>query len=347
MRALIYHGPREIRCDEIDDPSPTDTDSVVVEVEATAICGSDLHNYHGDMGEACGYGIGHEAVGTIVEKGSGVRRLSVGDRVIVPGIVGCGGCAPCLAGAVNSCEIGVSAVFGNNMGLGGAQAEALAVPRADFALRTIPDDISTDQAVLLTDILPTGYYGAQRAEIEPGQDVAVIGAGPVGIMAIMSAQVLGAARVFALDSVAERLAVAEGIGAIPCNVADGGVDAVRSATAGIGLRALVEAVGSDEAIQTAIGLARPGGVVSVVGANFNLDFSFPMAIAMARSLTFRIGICPIPQTWPALVPLVASGSLAPEFVFTHRFGLSDGARAYELFDGRTDGVMKVMLDPRS
>jgi 2-desacetyl-2-hydroxyethyl bacteriochlorophyllide A dehydrogenase len=346
VKALVYHGPGDIRCDDVADPSPAATDGVIVQIEATAICGSDLHNYHGQMGPDTGYSIGHECIGTIVETGSGVQKLGVGDRVIVPGLVGCGNCDPCRAGAVNACVLGNSPVFGNNMGLGGAQAEALAVPRADFALRPIADGISAEQAVLLTDILPTGYYGALGANIHPGDDVAVIGAGPVGIMAILSAHVLGAARVFVIDSVPERLAMAAAVGAIPCDLDGGGAELVRQATSGLGPHSVIEAVGADETIQTALWLARQGGAVSVVGVNMNMEFPFPMGIAMARSLTFRIGICPVPQLWPALVPLVAAGTIAPEIVFTHRMGLSEGSAAYQMFDARTDGVMKILLDPR-
>ncbi len=346
MRGLVYHGPNDIRCDDLADPTPPDASGLVVEVETTAICGSDLHNYHGHMGPDTGYGIGHECIGTVVEKGSEVHRFGTGDRVLVPGLVGCGACDPCRVGAVNACELGNSPVYGNNMGLGGAQAEAVAVPRADFALRRIPDGISAEQAVTLTDILPTGYYGALGAEISPGDDVVVIGAGPVGMMAILSAQLFGPARVFVIDSVPERLAMAERLGAIPCNVEEDAPEQIRAATDGLGPHSVIEAVGADATIQTALWLVRQGGAVSVVGANLNMEFPFPMGIAMARSLTFRIGICPVPQTWPTLIPLVLAGKLRPEFVFTHRMALSEGAAAYELFDSRRDGVVKILLDPR-
>jgi len=345
MRALVYHGPRDIRCDNVADPTPPDAGGVVVQIERTAICGSDLHNYHGDMGSGTGYTIGHECVGTVVETGSAVSRFRNGDPVLVSGVIGCGECTPCRLGRVNACERGGCLVFGNNLGLAGAQAEAIAVPRADHALRRIPEGVSADQAVLLTDILPTGYFGARGAEIDPGDDVAVVGVGPVGVMAILSAQLFGPARVFALDSVPERLAFAERLGAIPCDVSDGAVETVRAATGGLGPHSVIEAVGAEASILTAIELVRPGGAVSVVGVNLDPAFPFPMGLAMARSLTYRIGLCPVPQFWPALVPLVASGRLQPEVVLTHRMGLSEGAAAYDLFDQRRDGVMKVVLDP--
>jgi threonine dehydrogenase-like Zn-dependent dehydrogenase len=284
-------------------------------------------------------------VGEVVEVGSEVRGFRVGDRVLAAGVVGCGRCRECLGGHVTRCLTAPASVFGVSPALPGGQAEAVAVPAADHALYRIPDGVSVEQAVLLTDILPTGHFGAANAEIAPGQDVAVIGMGPVGVMALLCAQLRGAARVFALDRVPERLAAAEALGAIPVDASGDAETAVREATGGHGVDAVVEAVGLDDTIRLALTLARAGGVVSVVGVNVNLDFSFPMGLALLKGLTFRIGVCPVPETWPALVPLVQAGRIAPERVFTHRMPLSEGARAYQLFDRREDGVLKVLLDP--
>jgi 2-desacetyl-2-hydroxyethyl bacteriochlorophyllide A dehydrogenase len=347
MRALVYQGPEKISCEEVPDPSPPDASSVVVRVERAAICGSDLHIYHGHLSPQGGFSVGHEAIGEVAEVGSEVRRFRSGDRVLVSGVVGCGQCGPCSRGWVTACERGLAAVFGTNQGLAGGQAEALAVPNADASLCAIPDGIGPEQAVLLTDILPTGYLGARGAEIRPGQDVAVIGCGPVGLMAILCAGLFGPARIFALDSVPERLAAAEGLGAIACDVSGDAQAEVMEATGGLGPHAVIEAVGADAAIQSALALVRRGGVVSVVGVNTNLAFPFPMALALMKGITFRIGICPVPGFWRELLPLVAEGRLRPEFVFTHRLGLSEGAAAYELFAARRDGVLKVMLDPTS
>ncbi len=348
MRALVYHGPEDIRCDTLPDPSPPDVDGAVIRIERAAICGSDLHLYHGHMSSETGYGVGHEAIGEIVEVGSGVRRFRSGDRVLVSGVVGCAECGPCRTGNVAACETAPAMVFGVNQGLPGGQAEALAVPKADANLCAIPEGITAEQAVLLTDILPTGYFGAVGAEIQPGQDVAVIGCGPVGLMAILAAGLFSPARIFALDSVAERLAAAAGLGAIPVDVsADPLGQQLLDATGGLGPHAVIEAVGADASIQAAIGHVRRGGIVSVVGVNVRLDFPFPMALALMKNITFRIGICPIPLFWAPLLPLVREGRLAPDFVFTHRMGLSEGAEAYHLFAQRRDGVLKVLLDPAS
>lgn len=345
MRALVFRGPEDIRCETLPDPSPPDERGAVVRVERTAICGSDLHIYHGHLSPEPGYTVGHEAIGEVVEVGSAVGRFRPGDRVLVSGVVGCGDCGPCRLGRVTACERGGAAIFGTNQGLQGAQAEALAVPAADANLCAIPDGVGPEQAVLLTDILPTGYLGAEGAEIRPGQDVAVIGCGPVGLMAILAASLFGPARIFALDSVPERLAAAERLGAIPCDVSGDAHGGIMEATRGLGPHSVIEAVGSDGTIQAALALVRRGGVVSVVGVNTSPAFPFPMVVALMKGITFRIGVCPVPRYWTRLVPLVAEGRIRPEFVFSHRMGLSEGAAAYELFAARRDGVLKVLLDP--
>ena len=344
MRGLIYHGKGDIRCEQLPDPSPGSTDGAIVRIERTAICGSDLHIYHGEMGDGP-YSVGHEAMGEIVETGSAVRRFKTGDRVLISGVIGCSLCGPCGRGAVDACEGTGSRVFGTNQGLEGVQAEAIAIPDADATLHAVPEGVSAKSAVLLTDILPTGYYGAENAEIEPGHDVAVIGCGPVGLMAIQSAQLFGPRRVFALDSVPDRLAAAERLGAIPCDVSGDANAEVLEATDGLGPHAVIEAVGADASILNGLALVRRGGRLSVVGVNLNAALPFPMALAMVKCVTFRIGICPVPRLWRHLVPLLAEGRLQPDFVFTHEMGLGEGGDAYALFDSRRDGVLKVLLDP--
>lgn len=344
IRAVTFHGPEDVRVESRPDPTPP-TDGVVLRVDRAAICGSDLHLYHGTMPVEPGFAIGHEFVGEVVEAGRGVRDFSVGDRVLCSGVIGCGACDQCRATHVVRCERGGTRVFGVGPELDGGQAEAVAVPGADHALKRIPDGISVEQSVLLTDILPTGFYGAKNADIGPGQTVAIIGLGPVGLLALETAQLYGPARIFAIDRVPERLAAAEALGAIPVKADADAAAIIREATGGAGPDAVIEAVGADETIQAAIELVRAGGVVSVVGVSMNFAFPFNMTLAMMKDLTFRIGLCPIPELWPELIPLVQSGRLHPEHVFTHRLPLSKAADAYELFAARTDGVMKVLLDP--
>lgn len=344
-RALVYHGKADVRLETLPDPTPRDSRSVIVRVERTAICGSDLHLYHGTLPVLPGFTLGHESIGEIVETGRDVRRFRTGERVIVSGAIGCGECVECTGFHPIRCERHQMRVFGNSRELPGSQAEAVAVPAADASLLRVPEGISVEQAVLLADILPTGYFGAKNADIRPGQSVAVIGLGPVGQCALHCAQLFGPARIFAIDRVPERLAAASALGAIPIDASQDPLGAIRDATAGQGPDAVIEAVGADETIGLGIQLVRVAGVLSVIGVNANMAFQFPMLLAMMKNLTFRIGICPVPGLWGDLVPLLQSGRLRPQNVFTHEMPLSKGAEAYALFDSRSDGVMKVMLDP--
>ncbi len=318
-------------------------DGVVLRVERTAICGSDLHLFHGDLGTP-GTRLGHEFVGTVEDAGPEVETLRPGDRVLVSGVVGCGTCRRCRSGDPVTCELGGPRIFGTGPELAGGQAEAVAVPAADAFCLPVPKDLSVDQAVLLTDILPTGFLGAQRADILPGSTVAVIGLGPVGILALQCAWLFGPSRVLALDTVADRLARAESYGAEPLD-AGASVQAVLDATEGRGVDAVIEAVGADQTVIDAVMMAAAGGTVSVVGANVNMALPFPMALALLRRLTFRVTLASIPSTWTALVPLVQAGRLRPEEVVTDRLGLSEAQAGYERFDTRCPGVLKVMLDP--
>ena len=220
------------------------------------------------------------------------------------------------------------------------------MPAADASVHVIPDDVSDEQAVLLTDILPTGFLGASRADIAPGSTIAVIGLGPVGICALRAAMLFSPARILAVDPVAHRRDHAERLGAEPIDPGDGGAAAqILAATAGRGVTSVIEAVGRDDTINEAIMAVAPGGTVSVVGVSTNLAHPFPMAIAMFKGITFRICVADIPSTWDTLIPLVARGKLHPEDVFTHHMGLSEAAEAYRIFDAKDDAVMKVLLDP--
>ncbi len=347
MRAVVLNAPGDVTVEQVDDPGLLGPDSVVVAVEHTAICGSDLHLYHGHM-PGGGVRLGHEFVGRVVEAGADVRTVAVDDRVLVSGVIGCGSCGQCRTGWPMRCEQAGSKVFGTSTDLHGGQAEYAVVPGADVFTHPIPDGVSDEQAVLLTDILPTGFLGARRADIEPGATVVVIGLGPVGICALRSALLYSPARVLAVDPVAHRRAHAERLGAEGVDPADGGTMArVLEATGGRGADAVIEAVGADQTINDAIMSVKPGGTVSVVGVSTNLAHPFPMAVAMFKGITFRICVADIPATWKHLVPLVANGRLHPEDVFTHRMGLSAAAEAYRIFDAKDDGVVKVLLDPTS
>ena len=275
MRAVVLTGERSVDVEVVDDARLPGPDGVVVAVEGTAICGSDLHLYHGDI-PALGVHLGHEFIGTVTEAGAGVRTLGVGDRVLVSGIVGCGRCRPCRAGDPALCANGSMSVFGTTPELPGGQAEAVGVPWADTFARPIPEGVDDDQALLLTDILPTGYLAAERAAIEPGATVAVIGLGPVGVLALQCAALFGPARVFALDTVADRLARAAALGAEPIDAGGGtGVAELLERTRGRGADAVIEAIGRDETIVDAVGCAAPGATVSIVGVTMNIALPLP------------------------------------------------------------------------
>lgn len=347
MRAVVLNGERDVSVEQVPDAGLPGPDGILLRVEQTAICGSDLHLYHGGPMNVPGVRLGHEFVGIVEEAGPAVGTVAKGDQVLVSGVIGCGACAACRAGDVVVCRNAGTKVFGTTLDLPGGQAEAVAVPAADASVVRIPDGVTTEQAVLLTDILPTGYLGAQRADITPGDTVVVIGLGPVGVFALQCAPLYGPARILAIDTVPDRLARARRLGAEPIDATGGtAVAQVLEATGGRGAEAVIEAVGADATVTDALMCAAPGGTVSVIGVNLNLALPFPMPLALMRRLTFRVTLASIPTTWSALFPLVASGRLRPEEVVTHRLPLSQAAEAYDLFDARRDGVLKVMLDPR-
>jgi threonine dehydrogenase-like Zn-dependent dehydrogenase len=266
--------------------------------------------------------------------------------VIVSGVVGCGRGPPCRQGDPALCANHQMAVFGTTHQLPGGQAEALGVPVADVFALAVPDGVTVEQAVLLTDILPTGYLAAERAGIRPGSTVAVIGLGPVGVLALQCAQLWSPARVLAVDTVPDRLARAEALGAEPVDATGGGgVAGVLERTAGRGVDSVIEAVGLDRTIADAVSCAAAGGTISVVGVNMSMELPFPMALAFLKQLTLRTTVASIPATWATLVPLLAAGRLRPDEVFTHRMGLSEVAEAYRMFDAHDPGVLKILLDP--
>ena len=343
MKALRFYGKRDIRCEAMDDPVLQSDRDAVVKVDRCAICGSDLHIYHGEgFSEDIGFCVGHEAVGEVVEIGRGVSRLKVGDKVMISAAVGCGACASCLAGNVVNCETQGGACYGLSSRLQGCQAEAVRVPAADFNAAKIPEGVSVDQALMLTDALATAWFGARNADIAPGKTVAVVGLGPIGLMIVEAAFVLGATRVFAIDLVPERRKLAERLGAVAL-APDDAPDIIREATRGRMVESVVEAVGHDATISLALRLAARRGTVSVIGVNQDRRFDFPMARAFAQGLTFRIGTCSVPETWPELVPLLQAGRLHPERFISHVMPLSEGPDAYRIFDARADGALKMIL----
>ncbi|MEU5762934.1 zinc-binding dehydrogenase [Nocardia sp. NPDC047648] len=347
MKALTYQGPQQISYQDRPDPVLPGPDGAIVRVTAAGICGSDLHIYagHGFVAGS-GYGVGHEAVGEIVELGPHARGFAVGDRVLVAASAGCDGCAQCRGGIVTACErhpLPVDACYGLGGSLAGCQAQLLAVPHAGGNLAKLPGEVSDTAAVVLTDNAPTAWYGARRARIAPGDTVVVIGLGPVGLMAVQSAFAMGAARVLGVDLLAERRARAAELGAEPVE-SDDPKQAIRETLRG-GADVAIEAVGADETVKLAISAVGHGGRVSVIGVSHNRAFPFHLMAAQVKDLEFHIGLCAIQYELPALLRLTAGGRLRPEAVVTHHLPMSEGPDAYRMFAERADGVGKIVLDP--
>ncbi len=343
MKALRYYGARDVRYEAMDDPTPQSERDAIIKVEACSICGSDLHIYHGHgFSEDTGFCVGHEAVGEVVEVGRGVHRLKVGDKVMLPAAVGCGACRSCLSGNVANCEFGAGACYGLSARLQGSQAEAVRVPAADMNAVPVPEGVTMEQALMMTDALATAWFGARNADIKPGSSVAVIGLGPIGLMAVDSAFVMGAHVVYAIDPIPERRAMAEASGAIALHP-DEALERIKQDTHGNKVDCVVEVVGSDATVDFALRLVRRRGTVSVIGVQQSRRFAFPLERAFAAGLTFRIGTCSVPEELPALFPLVQSGRLRPEKYVSHRMALSEGAEAYRLFEAREAGALKMVL----
>lgn len=341
MRSVVIDTPGEVRVENRPDPVLPGPDGVIVEVTAAAICGSDLHFYEGDYPLAEPVALGHEVVGTVVEAGPDVRTVGVGDSVLVSSVAGCGHCVGCATKDPITCLSGPQ-IFGSGV-LGGGQSDLLAVPVADFQLLRIPDGFDTEEALLLTDNLATGWSAARRADIPPGGTVAVFGLGAVGLCAVRSAIAQGAATVLAFDPVEGRRDRAALSGATP--LAGPAVAAVLDATGGRGVDSVIDAVGNDTTLTDALTCVRAGGTVSVVGVHDLQPFPFPALMSLVRSITFRMTTAPIQQTWPELVPLILDGRLDTSGIFTHTLPLDAAPAAYAAFAARTADCVKVLLTP--
>jgi 2-desacetyl-2-hydroxyethyl bacteriochlorophyllide A dehydrogenase len=351
MKAAVFHGPGDVRVESMPDPKLKSPGDALVRITTAAICGSDLHLYHGRSPAVAGFVLGHEGVGVVEEVGPEVTGLKRGQRVVVAASVACGRCFYCRQGQVSQCEISGSAVFGFGpnfagklMDIGGAQSEALCVPMADYTCYPLPDSIDDDAAVFLADILPTGFFGALNGDLRPGDTVAVFGCGPVGLCAVMAAWTFGAAEVIAVDTLDYRLAIAAKLSATPVAEPDA-INSILERTGGRGADVAIEAVGNESALRSALAAVRPGGVVSVIGVFSEPGFDFPIGIAFARDLTFRIGLANIRSNIPRIARLVEHGRLDPRPIISHRLALEEGARGYRIFDAHSDNALKVLLKP--
>lgn len=343
MKAVVLRGPGDVGVDEVADPQILSDDDAIVAVRATAICGADLFPYHGlTPGFEAGTVLGHEFAGEIVAVGPAVRSVGVGRRVVNASMISDGTCPSCRAGRVTQCEeramFGYSGVYPR---LDGGQAELVRVPHADRTLRPLPATVSDEAAVFLADILPTGHGAVSRAGVSAGDTVAVVGCGPVGLMAILCAVDAGA-RVIASDGIEARRELAGRLGALAVEPGSSAA-AVAEATAGLGADVVIESAGVPAALDASLQLARGRGTISVVGAHFEPDYPLNNALMFERELTLRFTIGDPTADGAHLLDLVASGRFDPALVITHRLPLAEAGDAYRLFDSRE--ATKVVLTP--
>ncbi|MFY1670880.1 zinc-dependent alcohol dehydrogenase [Plantactinospora sp. WMMB334] len=388
MRATCWQGRENVRVEEVPDPQIMNARDAVVRITSTAICGSDLHLYHGYIPTMRhGDVLGHEFMGEVVEVGPEVETLRIGDRVVVPFPIACGNCRACQSGFYSLCEnsnpnaglaeklLGHSpgGIFGYSHMLGGyagGQAEYARVPFADVGPIKVPDELPDEKVLLLSDIFPTGYMGAELCGLTGGEVVAVWGAGAVGLLAMRSAYLLGAERVIAIDRFPYRLRMArEQAGAEPLNYDDVDVvEALREMTGGRGPDACIDAVGMEghhssavlhgydrakqsarletdrpHALREAIMSCRNGGTVAVIGVYGGYVDKFPIGSLMNRSLTLRTGQCHVQRYSRMLLDRIRRGEIDPSFVITHRLRLDDAPIGYEMFRQKQDECVKVVL----
>ncbi|GAC1643940.1 MAG: alcohol dehydrogenase family protein [Candidatus Dormibacteraceae bacterium] len=343
MKALTFQATGDVKVVDVPKPAISGPGEALIKVTLGAVCGSDMHILHGHTPMNQGAVLGHEFVGVVEEAGSEVKRFKQGDRVVSSFFTSCGVCALCRKGWFNQCAnkgtFGHGEYFGN---LGGGQAEYVVVPLADHSMELIPKGMTDEQAIFVGDILSTGFFGAERAEIKPGDVVAVIGAGPVGLMATMCAQLFGPARVFVVDRVDSRLETAMDLGGIPIHADKvDPVEAIQSQTDGLGADSSIECVGLLRAVETAIKSVRGGGTVSMVGVPSAAIGDFPYMKMWLKSLTFRAGWCNVQAYMRPLLDLIAAGRLQPEKIISHRMKLDDAEEAYRIFDARE--ATKIVL----
>lgn len=391
MKALVWHGKEDIRYDTVSDPEIQEPRDAIVKVTSCAICGSDLHLFHNFIPAMMpGDIMGHETMGEVVEVGSGMDgRLRKGERVVIPFTIICGECDQCKRGNFSVCERTnrnkhlAEKVFGHPTaglfgythltgGYPGGQAEYVRVPYADTTHVKVPDSLSDDQVLLLSDILPTGWQAAVHCDIEPTDTVAIWGCGPVGQMAIRSAILLGAKQVVGIDRLSDRLGMAEAGGAIPINFEkDSVVERLNELTGGKGPEKCIDCVGLEShvslsqpdtvydrakqmvmlesdrphALREMIYVCRPAGIISIPGVYGGISDKIPLGMAMNKGLTFRMGQTHVHRWTDELLRLIEKGDIDPSFVITHTGGLEDGPELYNLFRDKQDSCIKVVLKP--
>lgn len=395
MKAVVFHDVGDIRLDEVDDPVIQEPTDAIVRITTSAICGTDLHFIRGTVaGMKPGTVLGHEGVGVVEEVGKDVRNFKAGDRVVIPSTIACGYCSYCRAGYYAQCDTvnphgkqGGTSFYGGPEPTGpfnGLQAEKARIPFAAVNLLKLPDDVSDDQAILLSDIFPTAYFGAELANIKKGHSVAIFGCGPVGQLTIVSAKLMGAGRVFAVDRRPDRLEEARKQGAEIINFEeDDPVEKIRELTGGIGVDCAIDAVGVDaecphgqnaddfqaeraqvapeqnpdgelwqpgkapsQSLRWATEALAKAGTLSIIGVYPPNDTTFPIGMAMNRNLTIRMGNCNHRSYIPKLIQIVRSGSVDLSSFIKKQEDMPSVLDAYKQFDTRQPGWLKATVIPR-
>src|SRR3954468_14184494 len=342
MLAVTFQEPGRVELEERPDPEPVAPDDAVIRVEASGVCGSDLHIFHGRVKMEPGFTIGHEYVGTVIAAGDGVTAVGVGDRVLGTFHTACGTCFYCRQGVFQKCD--EARVFGHGSTLGslqGTQAQLALVPRANLTLRRVPDGLSDGAALFAGDVMGTGYHAVVAAGLRPGDSCAVIGFGPVGLCAVMAARAAGAAHVLAVDTVADRLDTARSLGATAVHATEEDPRAaVKGITEGRGVDVAVEAVGHPGALESAIRLARKGGTISIVGVYAERQ-EVHLGLLWIKSLNVVSGHANVIGHLDNVLAMMGAGVLDPTPLVTHEMKLEDAAEAYALYDRHE--ALKILL----
>ncbi|MGW7459464.1 alcohol dehydrogenase catalytic domain-containing protein [Streptomyces sp. NPDC054797] len=343
MKALVFQGPGRIAWQDVPDPGIKDAADVIVRVDAVTICGTDLHIVKGDVPEVTpGRVLGHEAVGTVMETGGDVRSVRAGDRVLVSCISSCGRCRFCRESRYGQCRGGGGWLLGHT--LDGTQAEYVRVPFADLSVYQLPGGVDSEEAVLLADIFPTSYeVGVLNGNVRPGDTVVVVGAGPIGLAAIVTARLYSPARVIAVDLVPSRLAAARALGAdAVVGASEDPERLVADLTDGIGAEVVMEAVGVPEAFEMCTRMVRPGGRVANIGVH-GKPATLHLEDLWIKDVTITTGLVDTSST-PMLLRMLAAGRLPASSLITHRFELGQMEEAYDVFSRAGDtGALKVVL----
>jgi threonine dehydrogenase-like Zn-dependent dehydrogenase len=388
MKAVCWYGKQDVRVEDVPDPRILNPRDIIVRVSSTAICGSDLHLYNGFFPSMRkGDVLGHEFMGEVVDVGPAVRNIRVGQRVVVPCVISCGSCFFCKRSQFSCCDNSnpnqvesekmfgypASALFGYSHltgGYAGGQADMVRVPFGDVGPIVVPPGIDDDQVLFMSDILPTGWMGAENCNVQPGDTVAVWGCGPVGLMAIRSLFIQGAERVIAIDRIPERLRLASHVGAQTINYEEEDVyETLYEQTGGRGPDAALDAVGMEahglgavaaiDRVKQAVGVeqdrptvlremircVRKGGTISMLGVYSGMIDSVPMGIAFNKGLTFRMSQVHLHRYKKVLMDLILSGRLDTSFIISHELSIDDAPAAYKAFNDKSDQCTKVVLKP--